>query len=134
MINERKFFLVDAKGKVLGRLATQIVKILRGKHKPSFSPEKDNGDCVIVINAKDIKVTGKKAEQKFYFQHSGYPDGANYIPYSRMLKEHPEEIIRIAVKGMLPHNRLEDKIMFRLKVYPSSEHPHKAQKMEVLQI
>jgi len=132
MINDRKFFLVDAKGMVLGRLATQIVKVLRGKHKPSFSPDKDNGDCVVVINAKEIKVTGKKAQQKFYFRHSGYPGGAKKIPYLKMLQERPEEIIRHAVKGMLPHNHLGDKIMSHLKVYPLSSHPHNAQKLESL--
>lgn len=130
--NRRKFFLVDAKGKVLGRLATQIVKVLRGKHKPSFSPDKDIGDYVIVVNAKEILITGKKTQQKFYFRHSGYPGAGVKVPYLKMLEKHPEEIIKHAVKGMLPHNRLEDKIIRRLKIYPDSWHPHKAQKLESL--
>jgi len=133
-MSEKKFFLVDAKEKILGRLATQIAQILMGKNKPSFSRGKDIGDHVIVINAKDIKVTGKKAQQKFYFRHSGYPGGAKSIPYLKMMEEHPEEIIRHAVRGMLPHNRLEDKVMSHLKVYPCSEHPHKAQKTETLSL
>ncbi len=127
---ERKFFLVDANGKILGRLATQIARILMGKHKSSFSHDKDTGDYVIVINAEDVRVTGKKAQQKFYFRHSGYPGGAKNVPYLKMLEDHPEEIIRHAVRGMLPHNHLEDKIISRLKVYPTSSHPHKAQKLE----
>lgn len=132
MIDNKKFFLVDAKGKVLGRLATQIAKILMGKHKPSFSPDKDIGDYVVVINAREIRVTGKKAQQKFYFRHSGYPGGAKQIPYLKMLEERPDEIIRHAVKGMLPHNHLEAKRISHLKIYPFSEHPHKAQKLESL--
>lgn len=126
----RKFFLVDAKGKVLGRLATQIARVLIGKHKPSFSPDKDVGDCVVVTNASEVRLTGKKAQQKFYFRHSGYPGGAKHIPFLKMLEEHPEEIIRQAVRGMLPHNHLESKRIAHLKIYPHAEHPHKAQKFE----
>lgn len=129
---DRKFFLVDAKEKILGRLSTQIAKILMGKHKAGFSRDKNNGDCVIVINARDIKITGKKVQQKIYFRHSGYPGGAKKIPYLKMLQDRPEEIIRHAVKGMLPHNRLGDKMISHLKVYPASSHPHKAQRLEPL--
>ena len=131
-MSERKFFLVDAKGKVLGRIATQIARVLTGKHKPSFSPGREAGDSVVVINASEVRLTGKKAQQKFYFRHSGYPGGAKNIPYLKMLEEHPEEIIRHAVRGMLPHNHLEDKRISQLKIYPYSEHPHKAQKLEPL--
>lgn len=131
---ERKFFLVDAKGKILGRMSTKIASILRGKHKPSFSPFKDMGDSVIVINAKEVKVTGKKAEQKTYFRHSGYPGSAKNIPFLKMLKERPEEIIKHAVKGMLPHNKLGRQLIRRLKIYPDASHPHQAQKVENLSV
>ena len=128
----RKFFLVDAKGKILGRMSTKIASILRGKHKPTFSPFRDMGDSVIVINAKEVKVTGKKAEQKTYFHHSGYPGGEKNIPFLKMLKDKPEEIIKRAVKGMLPHNKLGRQLIKRLKIYPDAAHPHLAQKVENL--
>jgi large subunit ribosomal protein L13 len=132
MTEKRKFFLADAKGMVLGRFATKIAQILTGKHKPSYSPDTDVGDCVVVINAVDVRLTGKKAEQKFYFYHSGYPGGARHTTFQKMLKDHPEEIIKHAVKGMLPHNHLESKRIARLKIYPHAEHPHKAQALEPL--
>lgn len=128
---ERKYFLVDAKNRVLGRMATRIAIVLRGKHKPIFSPDKDTGDIVVVINAKDIKLTGRKAEQKTYFSHSGYPSGDKHFPYARMLKEKPCEIIERAVNGMLPHNRLQKKMMSHLKVFAGPEH-NITRKLEIL--
>jgi len=130
---ERKFFLADAKGKILGRFATKIASILRGKHKPSFSPDKDTGDFVVVINAKDIRLTGKKANQKFYFRHSGYPGGDKKIPYLKMLQLDPCQIIKHAVKGMLPKNKLRSRMMNRLKVFPGPEH-NLAKKIELLNL
>jgi large subunit ribosomal protein L13 len=118
-----EFFLVDATDKVLGRLATRIACILMGKHKTSYSHDKVMGDGVIVINATKIRVTGKKAEQKIYFHHTLYPGGARFIPYATMMKEKPEEIIRMAVRGMLPQNNIRDKTLKRLKVYAGAEYP-----------
>ncbi len=129
---QRKWYVIDAQDYVLGRLATQIASILRGKHKPSFAPHQDVGDYVIVINAEKIKVTGRKAEQKYYFHHSGYPGGAKQVPYKRMMEKHPERIIEHAVRLMLPKNALGRRIFKKLKVYAGPEHPHEAQKPEPL--
>jgi large subunit ribosomal protein L13 len=132
--DERKWYVVDAEGKILGRLAVEIAKVLRGKHKPSFLPYKDNGDFVIVVNAGKVRVTGKKLRQKMYWHHSGYPGGLKGHTLGYMLKNKPEEVIRKAVWGMLPKNRLGRKLLRKLKIYRGPEHPHAAQKPEKLDI
>ncbi len=129
---QKKWYVIDAQDYVLGRLATKVASILRGKHKPTFAPHQDVGDYVIVINAEKIKVTGRKAEQKVYFHHSGYPGGAKFVPYKRMMEKHPERIIEHAVRLMLPKNALGRRIFKKLKVYAGPEHPHEAQKPEPL--
>lgn len=130
---ERKWWIIDAKGKPLGRLAVTIASILRGKHKPEFTPSVDTGDSVIVLNAGSLVLTGKKPRQKMFFRHSGYPGGARFIQYEKLMKTNPELLIRTAVKGMLPHNRLSRKLIRRLYVYRGSSHPHEAQKPAVWQ-
>lgn len=130
---ERKWWIIDAKGKPLGRLASTIALILRGKHKPEFTPSVDMGDSVIVLNADSFVLTGKKPEQKIFFRHSGYPGGARYIPYKHLMKSNPELLIRTAVKGMLPHNRLGRKLLKHLYIYRGSNHPHEAQRPAVWQ-
>jgi len=125
---KQEWYLVDAKNKVLGRLATRIATILRGKNKPYFSPHLDTGDFVIVINAEKIKLTGNKSIQKIYARYSGYPGGLSKVPFKRMQEQKPEEIIIHAVKGMLPKNNLGRNLLKKLKVYTGSEHPHQAQK------
>ncbi|MEN8904590.1 MAG: 50S ribosomal protein L13 [Clostridiales bacterium] len=129
----RKWFVVDAEGKVLGRLASEIAKILRGKHKPQYTPHVDVGDHVIVINAEKIVLTGKKLDQKYYRHHSLYPGGLKEITYRKFLKTKPEKAIEIAVKRMLPKNSLGRTMYKKLKVYRDSEHKHQAQKPEVLE-
>jgi len=129
---ERKWYWVDADGQVLGRAASRIAQILRGKHKPIWAPHLDVGDFVIVVNADKIRVTGRKAEQKRYYHHTGYPGGLKVTPYKRMKAKQPEFILREAVKGMLPHNRLGRKMLKKLKIYSSPEHPHQAQKPQPL--
>ena len=131
---KRKWYLIDADSQVLGRLSTRIADILRGKNKVIYTPHLDTGDFVIVINAEKVLVTGAKARQKEYKRYSGYPGGLKLIPYSRMLKRHPERIIEHAVRGMIPHNRLGRKVMKKLKVYAGTKHPHAAQRPEVLEI
>ncbi|PMQ00998.1 MAG: 50S ribosomal protein L13 [Dictyoglomus sp. NZ13-RE01] len=131
---KREWYLVDAKGKTLGRLASEIAKILRGKHKPIYTPHVDTGDFVVVINAKDVVLTGKKEETKTYFTHSGYPGGHRIIPFKVMKEKHPERIIYLAVKGMLPKNALGRKMIKKLKVYAGPEHPHSAQQPKELKI
>jgi large subunit ribosomal protein L13 len=130
---ERAWWLVDAEDQVLGRLASQIAQILRGKHKPMFAPHLDTGDHVIVVNAEKVRVTGKKEEQKTYFRHTGYMGGAKHIPLERMRAEHPERVIELAVKGMLPKNNLGRLMLKKLKVYAGAEHPHEAQQPERLE-
>ncbi len=125
---KRKWYLIDAKGKTLGRIATQIANILRGKNKPIFTPHVDCGDFVVVINAKYVKLTGKKWEQKKYYRHSGYIGGLKEITAAKMREKFPERLIIHAVKGMLPKNRLANRLITKLKVYPEAEHPHQAQK------
>ncbi len=127
---ERKWYIVDAAGQRVGRLATEIATILRGKHKPEFTPHVDTGDFVIVINAEKVVFTGNKLEKKFYYRHSGYPGGLKAVKAADMLKKHPERVMEKAVRGMLPHNRLGDDQYRKLKVYAGSEHPHAAQKPE----
>lgn len=129
---ERKWFWVDAEGQILGRTASRIAQILRGKHKPMWAPHVDVGDFVVVINADKIRLTGRKAEQKRYIHHSGYPGGLKIMPYKRLLSMKPESVLLQAVKGMLPHNRLGRKMLKKLKIYASPEHPHQAQKPEPL--
>lgn len=131
---ERKWYVVDATGKTLGRLSVQIANILRGKHRPTFTPHVDTGDFVIVVNAEKIRVTGKKADQMVYQRYSGYPGGLKEIPYRQMLERHPERILEHAVKGMIPHNRLGRSVYGKLKVYAGPDHPHSAQQPEPLDI
>jgi large subunit ribosomal protein L13 len=123
----RDWFLVDAEGQTLGRLASEIAQILRGKNKPSFTPHMDMGDFVVVINAEKVKVSGKKEEDKLYFRHSSYPGGITQINLKKVRQDYPERIIKNAVKGMLPHNRLGRKLLVHLKVYSGKLHPHTAQ-------
>lgn len=124
---DHKWFVVDASGKVLGRLATQIAKYLRGKHKPEFTPHTDTGDYIVVINAAEIKVTGSKEEDKVYYHHSGYPGGIKETPLATMRNKNPARMIELAVKGMLPKNPLGRAMLRKLKIYAGSEHPHTAQ-------
>nr|WP_193334248.1 50S ribosomal protein L13 [Halothermothrix orenii] len=131
---ERQWYVVDATDKVLGRLATKIAEILRGKHKPTFTPHVDTGDYVIVVNADKVKLTGRKWEQKKYYRHSGYPGGLKEMSYEKLLQTKPELIIEKAVRGMLPHNRLGRKMIKKLKVYAGPDHPHEAQKPEKLEL
>ena len=131
---ERKWYVVDAKDKVLGRLASHVATILRGKHKPIYAPHVDVGDHVIIINAEKIRVTGKKAQTKRYFRHSGYPGGARFDSFAELIQRHPERILEKAVWGMLPHNKLGRKMFKKLKVYAGENHPHQAQKPEKLEL
>ena len=132
---EQKWFIVDAEGMVLGRLAAQVARIIRGKHKPVFTPHIDTGDNVIVVNASKVRVTGKKAEQKRYFKHSGYMGHEKYVPFAKMLEKHPEQVIENAVHGMLPKTTLSRTVLRKkLRVYPNADHPHQAQQPEVLDI
>ena len=124
---DQKWHIVDADGVVLGRLASKVSQVLRGKHKPMWAPHMDVGDFVVIVNADKVKVTGRKAEQKKYYRHSGYPGGLKVTPFKAMLEAKPEFIIENAVKGMLPHNRLGRKMLRKLKVYADTEHPHSAQ-------
>ncbi|BCS80566.1 50S ribosomal protein L13 [Anaerocellum diazotrophicum] len=130
----KKWYVIDATGKPLGRLAAKIAVILRGKHKPQFTPNVDTGDYVIVVNAEKVVLTGKKLDNDGYRYHTKYPGGLKFIPYRRLLEKHPEKAIEIAVRGMLPKNRLRDRFMRKLKVYRGPNHPHAAQKPEVLEI
>jgi large subunit ribosomal protein L13 len=131
---ERRWYLVDAEGQTLGRLATRIADTLRGKRKPEYTPHVDTGDFVIVVNADKISVTGNKLEQKMYYRHSGYPGGLRSRPLAEELARRPTEVIRKAVKGMLPRNRLARQQLTKLKVYAGPEHPHEAQKPEPLPV
>ncbi|HEY2209035.1 MAG TPA: 50S ribosomal protein L13 [Gaiellaceae bacterium] len=123
----REWYLVDAEGKTLGRLATQIADTLRGKRKPQFTPHVDTGDFVIVVNAEKIAVTGNKLDQKRYYRHSGYPGGLRSRTLREQLNRRPTEVLRVAVKGMLPKNRLARQQITKLKIYAGPEHPHEAQ-------
>jgi len=131
---ERQWFVVDAEGQTLGRLSTRIATILRGKHKPIYSPAVDCGDYVVVINADKVKVTGRRLEQKRYYRHSGYVGGLKEITLSQQLEKFPERVLESAVKGMLPKNALGRKMFKKLKVYPGPEHPHQAQLPQPLEI
>lgn len=130
----KKWYVIDANGKTLGRLASRIATILRGKQKPTFTPNADLGDYIIVINAEKVKLTGKRPELKEYFHYTGYPGGATVEKVRDILKTNPERVIIHAVKGMIPHNRLGRRIMQKLKVYAGPNHPHKAQIPELLDI
>ncbi len=129
---ERKWYVIDAEGMPLGRLASETAKILRGKNKPIFTPYVDTGDNVIIINAEKVSVTGKKLDQKIYFRHSEYVGGAKYTPLREMLAKKPEKVVEKAVRGMIPHGALGDQTFKKLHVYAGPEHPHAAQKPEML--
>jgi len=131
---DRCWWLVDAADKPLGRLATEIARVLRGKHKPMYTPLLDTGDHVVVVNAERVRLTGRKADQKTYFRHSGYMGGEQHIPFRRMLASHPERIIELAVKGMLPKNALGREMRSKLKVYAGPAHPHQGQQPAPLDI
>jgi len=131
---QRDWYVVDAEGKTLGRLATQLADLLRGKRKPEYTPHCDTGDFVVVVNAEKVAVTGRKREQKRYWRHSGYPGGIRSRTLQEMLDRRPEEVIRKAVKGMLPRNRLGRQQLRKLKVYAGGEHPHAAQQPKELEI
>jgi large subunit ribosomal protein L13 len=131
---ERRWYLVDAEGKTLGRLATHIADTLRGKNKPQFTPHVDTGDFVIVVNAEKIAVTGKKLDDKIYYRHSGYPGGLKQRTLREQLDRRPTEVIRAAVKGMLPRNKLARQQLTKLKVYAGPEHPHDAQAPKPLEV
>jgi large subunit ribosomal protein L13 len=128
---ERKWYIIDAEDKVLGRLATEVATILRGKNKPVYTPHVDTGDYVIIINAEKVKLTGKKLEQNEHIYHTGHPGGLKRVPYQRLMEKNPEKIIELAVKGMLPKNSLGRSMYRKLKVYSGTEHGHEAQKPEV---
>jgi len=125
-----KWYLVDANGQTLGRIASRVAHVLRGKHKPIFTPNVDSGDFVVVINADKVKVAAKRQEMKTYFHYTGYPGGATIESLKDLMKKNPERVFTAAVKGMIPHNRLGARIIKKLKVYRGSEHPHEAQKPE----
>ena len=131
---ERKWYVVDAEGKTLGRMASQIAAILRGKNKPTYTPHVDCGDYVIIINADKVAVTGKKRQEKIYKRHTGYPGGLRELTFEQLMEKHPEEVVRHAVKGMMPNGKLGRKMFKKLKVYAGPEHDHAAQKPEVLDI
>jgi large subunit ribosomal protein L13 len=129
---KHRWYVLDAQGIPLGRLASEAAKILRGKHKPAFTPHLDLGDHVVVINAERVRLTGRKREQKTYYRHSGYPGGLKATPVAKLMAVKPEQVVRLAVKGMIPHNRLGRAIMKKLKVYRGPEHPHAPQNPEPL--
>jgi large subunit ribosomal protein L13 len=129
---EHAWFVVDAGDKILGRVATEIARVLRGKHKPTYTPHLDTGDYVVVINADRVRLSGAKADQKTYFKHTGYMGGERFIPFREMVAKHPERVIELAVKGMLPKNALGRQMRKKLKVYAGAEHPHQAQNPQPL--
>lgn len=124
---QRDWYVVDATDQTLGRFSTQIATILRGKHKPTFTPSMDGGDFVVVINCEKIRIAGRKADQKIYYRHTGYPGGLKETPYKMMLAKHPDRILRLAVKGMLPKNRIGRRLIVKLRIYAGPDHPHAAQ-------
>ncbi|MEG3066927.1 MAG: 50S ribosomal protein L13 [Syntrophaceticus schinkii] len=128
---QRKWYLIDAEDKTLGRLATEVERILRGKHKPTFTPHIDTGDHVIVVNAEKVKVTGNKFKDKQYYRHTGYPGGLKVINFAALISKKPEQVIEKAVWGMIPHNRLGRSVIKKLRVYRGPNHPHAAQSPEV---
>jgi large subunit ribosomal protein L13 len=124
---QRDWYVIDATDEVLGRLSTQIATLLRGKHKPTYTPSNDGGDFVVVVNCEKIKIMGKKADQKVYYRHTGYPGGIKATPYKMMLTKHPDRILRSAVKGMLPKTRMGRRLIGKLRIYAGPNHPHAAQ-------
>ena len=124
---EMHWHVLDAQGRPLGRLASEVAQLLRGKHRPTFAPHLDNGDYVVVVNASKMKVTGTKTQQKIYHRHTGYPGGLRSTPLGNLLEKHPDRVVQQAVKGMLPHNRLGAQLLRHLKVYGGPDHPHEAQ-------
>jgi large subunit ribosomal protein L13 len=134
LVIEKKWYLVDAENRILGRLATEIAHRLRGKHKPIFTPHADTGDFIVVINADKITLKGSKLDKKIYYRHSGYMGGLKTIPARRLLEKKPEEVLRLAVKGMLPKNSLGRRQLKKLKIYTGPDHPHQAQEPEKLEI
>jgi large subunit ribosomal protein L13 len=131
---ERKWYVVDAEGQTLGRLASRIAPILRGKHKPTYTPHLDCGDFVIIVNADRVRVTGRKLDQKLYHRHSGYPGGLTSISLRDQLAKHPERVLQAAIKGMLPKNKLGRRMIKKLKVYAGESHPHQAQQPKMLEL
>ncbi|MHB8764248.1 MAG: 50S ribosomal protein L13 [Deferrisomatales bacterium] len=131
---EREWYVVDAGGKTLGRLASEIARVLRGKNKPTYTPHADAGDFVVVVNAGKVHLTGRKLDQKMYWWHSGYPGGINGRTARQMLARKPEEVLRLAVKGMLPKNTLGRQLLSKLKIYATPEHPHQAQQPRSLEL
>jgi large subunit ribosomal protein L13 len=131
---EREWYVVDAEGQTLGRLASRIAPIIKGKHKPIYTPHLDCGDYVIIINADKVRVTGQKMEQKFYYRHSGYPGGIKKISLRDQLATYPERVLQSAVKGMLPKNKLGRRMIKKLKVYAGDSHPHEAQQPKPLEL
>ena len=131
---DRKWYVIDAANQTLGRLSSEVASILRGKHKPTYTPHVDTGDFVIIINAEKIRLTGDKLNQKKYRYHTGYPGGLKETDYRTLLQKKPEKAIEVAVKGMLPHTRLGNQMITKLKVYRGTEHPHQAQKPEIREL
>ena len=131
---KQDWFVVDAKDKVLGRLATEIARRLRGKHKPEYTPHMDMGDYIVVINARDVKVTGNKSTDKIYHRHTGYPGGIKSITFEKLIEKKPEQVIETAVKGMLPKGPLGRQMFRRLRVYAGAEHNHSSQQPQILEI
>ena len=131
---QKKWYLVDADGQTLGRVASRVAHLLRGKHKPVFTTNVDSGDFVIVINCRKVRLTGKRAVLKQYFHYTGYPGGATWQEYKDLIRTKPEKVFTTAVKGMIPHNRLGRRMIMKLKVYAGSDHPHAAQKPETIKV
>jgi large subunit ribosomal protein L13 len=131
---KRDWYVIDVAGLILGRMATKVATILQGKHKPIFTPSVDCGDFVIIINADKVRLSGKKASSKIYFTHSGYPGGAKSFTFEKMMVKNPVKVVRLAVAGMLPKNKLGKKMINKLKIYVGEEHPHKAHKIQKLEV
>ncbi len=131
---EHNWYVIDAAGRTLGRLASQVATRLRGKHKPVYTPHVDTGDFIVIINAEQVKVTGNKAKDKIYRSHSGYPGGLKEVPFEKLLAKHPTRVLEIAIKGMLPKNPLGRAMYRKLKVYAGAEHPHTAQQPQLLEL
>ena len=131
---QKDWFVADAENKILGRLASEVAQVLKGKHKPTYTPHMDMGDFVVVVNAEKVRVSGKKEMQKTYFSHSGYPGGTKELDLYTLRRKHPERVIQNAVKGMLPHNSLGRHMMRNLKIYSGPDHPHSAQEPKVMEV
>lgn len=131
---EKKWFLIDAQGQILGRMSSKIATLLQGKHKPTYEPYLDKGDYVVVINADKVKLTGKKEEKKTYYYHSGYPGGIKEIKFRELIKKNPSKVIMLAVKGMLPHNKLGKAMLKKLKIYSGPNHSHQSQIPQPLEV